>query len=162
MTETTPWAATFVETMGLLWEGEGLPRIAGRIFGFLSLQTEPCSLDDLALALGVSKASVSTDARRLEGLGLIHRVGVPADRRDYYTVVPDVPARMLAIKIEQLQRFETALAPLIEAPELPAVVKARIMESRLTHKRIMSTLRELLIELRQGATPPPQPATTTI
>ena len=38
----------FVERMGLVSEADGLPRIAGRIFGYLLLTTGECSLDDLA------------------------------------------------------------------------------------------------------------------
>ena len=37
-------AQQFIERIGILWENEGLPRTAGRIFGFLFLQPEPCSL----------------------------------------------------------------------------------------------------------------------
>src|SRR5687767_1293747 len=82
--------ARFIERMGLFCEADGLPRIAGRIFGFLLLQPDECSLDDIADALGVSKASVSNDTRRLQQLGLLARVGRPGDRRDYYAVAPDL------------------------------------------------------------------------
>ena len=56
--------ADFVERMGLTLEGEGLPRIAGRLFGFLLVHPEAYSLDELAERLQVSKASISTNARR--------------------------------------------------------------------------------------------------
>src|SRR5918993_4637648 len=95
----------FVERMGLVWEQEGIPRIAGRIFGFLLLQEDACSLDDMAASLGVSKASISTDARRLEQLQLIQRVSRPGDRRDYYSIAPDVPLRALELKIASMRRM---------------------------------------------------------
>jgi DNA-binding transcriptional regulator GbsR (MarR family) len=159
MTEQQALREQYVERMGLLWEGEGLPRIAGRVFGFLTLQAEPCTLDDLATALGVSKGSVSTDARRLESLGLIRRVSLPGDRRDYYAVVPDVPARMLAMKIEQFERFERALDPLLERVELPHSVQSRITESRRGHCRVVATLRGLLAELTHDSSTPSPAAT---
>jgi DNA-binding transcriptional regulator GbsR (MarR family) len=40
--------AQFIETMGLTLESDGLPRIAGRIFGLLLVSEEARSLDDLA------------------------------------------------------------------------------------------------------------------
>ncbi len=66
----TPAAEQYVERMGFLWESEGLPRIAGRILGYLLLTPEARTTDDMALALGGSRASVNTDVRRLEGLGI--------------------------------------------------------------------------------------------
>ena len=58
--------AGFIERMGLAFESDGLPRIAGRIFGLLLLSEDCRSLDELAAELKVSKGSVSTNARLLE------------------------------------------------------------------------------------------------
>src|SRR4051812_38541175 len=74
----------FVERAGLLWEADGLPRIAGRIFGLMIIAEDPLSLDQIAEALGVSKASASTDTRLLERLGYLERISKPGDRKDYY------------------------------------------------------------------------------
>ena len=160
MNERTSHETEFVERMGLLWESEGLPRIAGRIFGYLTVQDAPCSLDDLAAALEVSKASVSTDARRLESLGLLERVSLPADRRDYYSIATDAPARVLTIKIQQLERFASALEALSGQAELAPVVHARIRRFGQTHHRIVSTLRGLLAEVSHPALSPSPTATS--
>src|ERR671917_427148 len=101
--------ARFVERMGLYTEAEGLPRIAGRIFGFLLVQPAPCSLDDMAQALGVSKASISTDTRRLEQLGLLERTSRPGDRRDYYRIAPDAFARSIDERLRRMRRFQDVL-----------------------------------------------------
>ena len=85
----------FVERMGLILEMEGLPRIAGRIFGFLIVHEGAYSLDDLAERLQVSKASISTNARMLEQHGLLERTSEPGDRRDFYQMGPDAWGRML-------------------------------------------------------------------
>src|SRR5690606_22339672 len=83
------------ERMGLNMEAEGMPRIAGRLFGFLLVHEGAYSLDDLAEELQVSKASVSTNARMLEHFGLVERASTPGDRRDFYQVGPDAWERML-------------------------------------------------------------------
>jgi DNA-binding transcriptional regulator GbsR (MarR family) len=145
----------FIETMGLLWEAEGLPRIAGRIFGFLALQIEPCSLDDIAAGLGVSKASVSTDARRLEHHGLVVRVGRPGDRRDYYAISPDAPVFSIAQKLERLRRFSSAIDGILDPEELPPAIRDRFANMKAYHERVVHHLEELLAELRA-----PQEATT--
>jgi DNA-binding MarR family transcriptional regulator len=150
--ETSP----FVEQMGQLWEGEGLPLIAGRIFGFLLLQDEPCCLDDLAAHLGVSKASVSTDARRLERLGLLERSHLPtAARRDFYAIAPDASTRVLSIKLEQLHRFGAAMDDLRGMSELPPVVHNRIEQFGRNHHLFVATLRQLLADLTGN---PPSPS----
>ena len=87
----------FVERMALICEKEGMPRIAGRILGYLLATDETVSLDDLAERLQASKASVSTNARMLEQFGMIQRVSVMGDRRDFYRVEDDPWARMLRV-----------------------------------------------------------------
>jgi DNA-binding transcriptional ArsR family regulator len=143
----------FVESMGLFWESEGLPRIAGRLFGFLIVQSEPCSLDDLAAALGVSKASISTDSRRLEQLGLITRVGKPGDRRDYYVVDPNAPITSLELRLRGLRRAERSL-DLLDLSSLPPVVQQRIQRFEHAHDRIVRALEDVLEQIRSEKFPP--------
>lgn len=100
----------FVERMGLLVEADGLPRIGGRLFGLLILSDQPRSLDELADSLGVSKASISTDARRLLERGVVERVTRPGDRRDYYRLAPDFYRRTLEHRLAKWARFGQAVA----------------------------------------------------
>lgn len=87
----------FVERMALICEKEGMPRIAGRMLGYLLATDETVSLDELAERLQASKASVSTNARMLEQFGMVQRVSVMGDRRDFYRVENDPWARMLRV-----------------------------------------------------------------
>ncbi|HUR93241.1 MAG TPA: MarR family transcriptional regulator, partial [Gemmatimonadales bacterium] len=99
----------FTDRMGLLFEAEGQPPIAGRIFGYLMVSDDPRSLDQLAEALDVSKASVSTNARRLADQGVLERVCRPADRHDYYAVAPDLFSRTMEGRLRRWQRFTEAV-----------------------------------------------------
>jgi DNA-binding transcriptional regulator GbsR (MarR family) len=101
--------AQFIESMGLALESDGLPRIAGRIFGLLLVSEEAHSLDDLAAELGVSKASVSTNARLLEQRGVLVQVSRHADRRDYYQVPHDLFSHTMAQRLARWQRFHEAI-----------------------------------------------------
>lgn len=78
-----------IERFGLMTEDDGLPKIAGRVFGLLMLSEEPLTLDEIAEHLQVSKASVSTNTRLLDQLGIVERVSKPGDRRAFYEVAPD-------------------------------------------------------------------------
>jgi DNA-binding transcriptional regulator GbsR (MarR family) len=95
----------FIERMGLMTEADGLPRIAGRIFGYLLLTPGECSLEDIASALGVSRASVSNDARRLVQMGLLERRSRPGDRRDYYSMSTDAFRHSIEARIDSMRRF---------------------------------------------------------
>jgi DNA-binding transcriptional regulator GbsR (MarR family) len=115
--------AHFIERMGLALEGDGLPRIAGRIFGLLLISEDARSLDDLACELRVSKGSVSTDARLLEQRGMLERMSRPADRRDYYRVPPDLFSHTMAQRLARWQRFHEAIGAArasisIQSPEV--------------------------------------------
>jgi DNA-binding transcriptional regulator GbsR (MarR family) len=104
-----PQTAHFIERMGLALESDGLPRIAGRIFGFLLVSEDARSLDDLASELRVSKASVSTNARMLDQRGVLERISRPGDRRDYYRVPPDLFSHTMAQRVARWQRFHEAI-----------------------------------------------------
>jgi DNA-binding transcriptional regulator GbsR (MarR family) len=99
----------FTDRMGLLFEAEGQPPIAGRIFGYLMVSDDSRSLDHIAEALQVSKASVSTNARRLADVGILERVCRPADRHDYYRVAPELFNRTMAERLRRWQRFTEAV-----------------------------------------------------
>ena len=101
--------AHFIERMGLALEADGLPRIAGRIFGLLLVSEDARSLDDLAHELRVSKGSVSTNARMLEQRGVLERISRPGDRRDYYRVPTNLFSHTMAQRVARWQRFHEAI-----------------------------------------------------
>jgi hypothetical protein len=51
-----PRTTRFTDRLAMLFENDGQPPIAGRIFGLLLLSDDALSLDELAEDLGVSKA----------------------------------------------------------------------------------------------------------
>jgi DNA-binding transcriptional regulator GbsR (MarR family) len=118
---------TFIDRLGHAGEVDGLSPIAGRLYAILLLSDEPQSLDDLAAALGVSKASVSTDARRLFERGIVERVTRPGDRRDYYEVAPDFVADKVRSRVDQWRRLRQMAVDLREADAtLSPIVRQRL------------------------------------
>lgn len=136
--------ARLVERFGLLFEQEGLPRIAGRLTGYLLLSDEPRSLDDLAGALGVSKASVSTDARRLATKGLLQRSTRPGDRRDFYAIAPDGFRTTLQARIDFIHRLGALLRDAERQPGVTRATRDRIIEWNAFHRAMAESLAELL------------------
>ncbi|MBW4497143.1 MAG: MarR family transcriptional regulator [Oscillatoria princeps RMCB-10] len=77
----------FIEEVGLLFEFTGLPRMAGRILGWLLICDPPHqSTGELVEVLQASKGSISTMTRLLIQAGMVERMGVPGERRDYFRI----------------------------------------------------------------------------
>jgi DNA-binding transcriptional regulator GbsR (MarR family) len=75
----------------------------------------------------VSKASVSTDARRLFEKGVLVRSGKPGDRRDYWEVAPDFFASLMQHRVERWKRLNALIGELKERSASPSVaVRARL------------------------------------
>jgi len=85
----------FIEQLGVISQGDGLPRIAGRLIGLMIFDGRPYSFGELAIELQVSRGSISTNARLLEQLGIIERVAKPGDRQDYFELAEDPYANIL-------------------------------------------------------------------
>lgn len=94
----------FIESMGLVFQDDGLPRIAGRILGFLTIRTEPHSLQELADCLEVSRGSISTNTRLLEQFGMVERVAKPGDRQGFYQLAQDAFPNVLHGAIQRMTK----------------------------------------------------------
>jgi HTH-type transcriptional regulator, glycine betaine synthesis regulator len=80
---------SLIEGLGQLASYFGFSKVMGQLFGVLMLSPDPLSLDDLMDKLGISKASVSTNMRTLEHMGIVREVWVKDDRRKSYRAESD-------------------------------------------------------------------------
>lgn len=87
-----------------------MPRIAGRIVGYLMLSERPCTAAELAHELKVSHGSVSTNTRLLERIRFIERTTVPGDRASYYRVTHDPYASILIGQLERTKQMQTMVS----------------------------------------------------
>jgi len=139
----------FIEEVGLAAEADGLPRIAGRLFGHLLLSPGPCTLDEIADALNVSKGSVSTDARLLLRHGWLRRTSRAGDRKDYYEMAPDFFAGIVAYRLERWDALHDLVAASIPdfTDESPAV-RGRLEYLDEVQAFFVAGMRQLLLEWR--------------
>jgi DNA-binding transcriptional regulator GbsR (MarR family) len=157
--ETDNHRTRFVNQMGQAAEIDGMSPIAGRLFATLLLSPEPRSLDELAAEIGVSKASVSTDARRLLERGIVERVTHAGDRRDYYELAPDFFAKSIRNRVAQWRRIHGLVGTMREVGSgLPSVVRERIASIDDVHAfvidRVDAALDEWERESRKRAAKP--------
>lgn len=136
----------FVARMGHSTEQDGFTRIAGRLFGYLLLSEQPCSIQELAKALDVSKASVSTDARRLLEHGVLERVPRTEDRRDYYQIAPDFFRRLMQYRIARWENAHGAVTDALQRMQPSPTVAARLAYMDSANKFALEHLRANLAE----------------
>lgn len=80
----------FTDEVGLFYEDLGLPRIWGRVLGWLMVcEPDDQSAEDLATILHASRGSISTTIRSLTRAGLVTRQTRPGNRRTYYRIDPN-------------------------------------------------------------------------
>jgi len=142
-------AGRFIEDIAILLEADGLPPIAARLFALLLLSDLPQSLDDLADQLGVSKASVSTDARRLLERGIVDRVARAGDRRDYYELSPDFFARIIEARASRWRRMQLLANEVRDqVGDLPDAVAKRIDAIDDVEASVIAPLEQALADWR--------------
>lgn len=80
---------SIMDGMGQLASYFGFSKVMGQLFGTLLLSPDPLSLDDMVERLSISKASVSTNMRTLEHMGIVREAWVKDDRRKFYRAESD-------------------------------------------------------------------------
>ena len=80
----------YIEEFSIVFEGFGVPRMAGRVLAAL-LTAEPAeqTAEELAEQLQASRGGISGAVQLLEQFQLIERTRKPGDRRDYFRNKPN-------------------------------------------------------------------------
>ena len=120
--------AEFIEKIGLITQAEGLPRIAGRVFGLLIFDGNVVAFADLATSLQVSRGSISSSIRLLEERGLIRRIAKPGDRQDYFQLAPSPYVSMLQGVEKRARSARAEIAETISALPERAEAEARLKQ----------------------------------
>ena len=142
----------FIDRLGDAAEADGLSPIAGRLFALLMLAPEPQSLDELAAQLGVSKASVSTDARRLLDRGIAERTRHTGDRRDFYELAPDFFARVIRARVARWRRIQQLVDDVrTDAQALPGAARARFDAVEAIQSAVIDRVDDALAEWEKSA-----------
>jgi DNA-binding transcriptional regulator GbsR (MarR family) len=106
----------FIESWGAMGVAWGINRSMARIHALLMLSHEPVSLDDVASILEISRGNASMSLQKLRDWGVVRKVPVAGDRRDFYVTEPDVWAMFFAIARERKRReFDPAVGAVRDA-----------------------------------------------
>lgn len=117
----------FIEKIGLIAQAEGLPRIAGRIFGLLVFEGRLINFSDLATRLQVSRGSISSSIRLLEERGLVKRTTRPGERQEYFQLAADPYVSLLEGARRRTRRARDDIRDSLNAlPENQADIRKRL------------------------------------
>jgi DNA-binding transcriptional regulator GbsR (MarR family) len=93
---------SFIEEVGVVFEQTGLPRMSGRLFGWLIIADPPYqSPGELAAVLRASKGSISTSIRLLVQMGFIERHVIPGSRHDHFRLTEGAVKKLIQHGLEQ-------------------------------------------------------------
>lgn len=108
----------FVEEMALMLETEGLPRMYGRVFGYL-LVCEPRhqSSAQLAEALHASRGAISTATRALVKASLIRPKRIKGSRATFFEIPDDAADQLLHSSIARIAIFRRVIDSGVELVE---------------------------------------------
>ena len=95
--------------MGSLW---GINPSTARVHALLMASGGALGLDDISRRLKISRGNASMSLKELRNWGVVRKVKMPGDRRDYYETEPDVWKMFFAILRERKRR---EFDPLLEA-----------------------------------------------
>ncbi len=149
---------SMLDGLGQLADYFGFNKVLGQLYGALLLSAEPLSLDDMMSRLDISKASVSTNMRSLEHMGMVRQVWVRggSGRRKYYQAETDFwqifttimsgremrdMERALSVMEENRQRISDSIA------DLPAdqQILARLYLDRIAQMQALFRFASLIV-----------------
>ena len=105
MTDTLQEAKTrFIDSWGEIGPKWGIPRTMAQIHALLMISEEPLSTDDVMKELGISRGNANMSLRNLADWGLIRRVSVRGDRKEYFQSEKDVWNMFCRIARERKKR----------------------------------------------------------
>lgn len=138
----------FIEDMGLFFERSGGTRMMGRVLAWLLIAQPPLqSAEELMAALQVSRGAISTTLRQCIERGMVDRISLPGQRRDYYQIRPGAGAQMMqrSVPIMTAARvlIERGLALLADQPPL---ARARLDEMHSLYEFLEERLPALIEE----------------
>ena len=100
----------YIESVGLFYDKYGLPKMAGRILGYLiSSETENNSFDDLKEALKASKGSISGNINLLLNQSMIVKHMISGDRKSYYKMSINSLESIMDAKAISITQFKRIL-----------------------------------------------------
>ena len=80
----------FIHSWGVLGSQWGINRTMAQVHSLLLVASKPLSTDDIMEALSISRGNANMNIRDLINWGLVDKVIVPGDRKEYFSAEKDI------------------------------------------------------------------------
>jgi DNA-binding transcriptional regulator GbsR (MarR family) len=80
----------FIHSWGVLGSQWGINRTMAQVHSLLLVASKPLSTDDIMEELSISRGNANMNVRDLMEWGLVDKVIVPGDRKEYFTAEKDI------------------------------------------------------------------------
>ena len=142
----------FIESwgsMGVFW---GINRSMARIHAFILVSQDAVNLDTIAEYLNISRGNASMCLKDLRQWGVIQRVHVKGERRDFYVAEPDASKMIFRIiSSRKLREFDPALSALRSVlAEVESQGDEHVYQRLIQIEEMLSTLDGILINYLQS------------
>ncbi|QDH79985.1 ArsR family transcriptional regulator [Echinicola soli] len=117
----------YIQAWGTLGSSWGINRTMGQIHALMMVSTEPLSTDQIMEELKISRGNANMNIRALMDWGLVEKVLVPGDRKEYFSSEKDVMS--LAVQVAK-ERKRRELEPILKVLNEVKGVKEDTMEAR--------------------------------
>ncbi|MBG9375506.1 transcriptional regulator [Panacibacter sp. DH6] len=101
----------FIQSWGVLATQWGINRTMAQVHSLLLVASKPLSTDDIMEELSISRGNANMNIRDLIQWGLVEKVIVPGDRKEYFSAEKDI--WKVATKI-MYQRKKRELDPMVK------------------------------------------------
>lgn len=158
---------SMLDGLGQLAEYFGFSKVMGQLYAALLMSPRPLSLDDMMELLAISKASVSTNMRTLEHLGMVRQAWVRGrgDRRKFYEAETDFweiianilsgremrdVERALSVMNQDVQRLRVAMDSVSETDkELARFYLERVQQMQVLFKFAQTIMSTILLKVAE-------------
>lgn len=122
--------AQFIQTWGSLGAQWGINRTMAQIHALLMIMPDPLSADEIMTELNISRGNTNMNVRELINWGLVERVLVPGERKEYFTAEKDIWKVAKEIARERKRReLEPILKTLDQLQEVEGDTKDKQVQS---------------------------------
>lgn len=94
----------FISSWGVFATQWGINRTMAQIHALLMVSPDPLSQDDVMAELSISRGNVNMNIRELIDWGLVDRVLVPGERREYFSAEKDIYKVAMQVARERKKR----------------------------------------------------------
>ena len=144
----TPEQVRFIDDLALLLTAWQMPGNAARLYGYLQLQNEPASLDDIARDLEMSKSNAWGAAKVLESHGNARRLTERGTKRVLYVAGED-PGAPLRRQTETLGSMSELIGDQHQAVA-QGTARSRLARLAAFHKALQQAMEQVVAPERQS------------